>query len=113
MSIQHVLVVDDDPLSREFLIEALHAQGLRTTEATSGEQGLKCARDSTPDLVLTDLRMPGTDGMQLVDHVLEIVGIAVGPLRRPLGGGVVSHREGAGKFSDGIEQHRDRSEITL
>ncbi len=69
MPIQHVLVVDDDPLSREFLVEALRSLGLRASQAESGEQGLRRALELSPDLVLTDLRMPGTDGMALVEKL--------------------------------------------
>ncbi|HVS18484.1 MAG TPA: sigma-54 dependent transcriptional regulator [Planctomycetota bacterium] len=69
MSIHHVLVVDDDALSREFLVEAVRALGLRVSEAASGEEGLARARELAPDLVLTDLRMPGMDGQALVERL--------------------------------------------
>jgi DNA-binding NtrC family response regulator len=71
MPIQHVLVVDDDPLSREFLVEAVRALGLRASEASSGEEGLRRASEQAPDLVLTDLRMPGMDGLSLVERLNE------------------------------------------
>jgi DNA-binding NtrC family response regulator len=71
MPIQHVLVVDDDPLSREFLVEAVRALGLRASEAASGEEGLRRAAEQAPDLVLTDLRMPGLDGLSLVERLSE------------------------------------------
>ncbi len=67
MSIQHVLVVDDDRLSRQFLVEAVRSLGFAVTQAESGEAGLELARSSAPDLVLTDLRMPGTDGLALAE----------------------------------------------
>jgi DNA-binding NtrC family response regulator len=71
MPIQHVLVVDDDALSREFLVEAVRSMGLRASEATSGEEGLRRAGEAAPDLVLTDLRMPGLDGLGLVERLAE------------------------------------------
>ncbi len=78
MSIQHVLVVDDDPLSREFLVEALRTLGLRASQAEGGEQGLRRALEMSPDLVLTDLRMPGTDGMALVEKLAaQVPGLPV------------------------------------
>ena len=67
MSIQHVLVVDDDRLSRQFLVEAVRSLGYTVTQAESGDAGLEQARTTSPDLVLTDLRMPGTDGLALVE----------------------------------------------
>ena len=67
MSIQHVLVVDDDRLSRQFLVEAVRSLGYTVTQAESGAAGLEQARTTSPDLVLTDLRMPGTDGLALAE----------------------------------------------
>src|SRR6187402_2941474 len=76
MSIHHVLVVDDDALSREFLVEAVRSLGLRASEAKSGEEGLSRARELSPDLVLTDLRMPGMDGQALVERLAaELAGM--------------------------------------
>ncbi len=66
MPIQRVLVVDDDPLSREFLLEAVTTLGYDAEEASSAAQALELVRDLRPDLVLSDLRMPGMDGVELV-----------------------------------------------
>ena len=69
MPIQHVLVVDDDPLSREFLVEAVAALGLRASQAADVENGHRLALEDCPDLVLTDLRMPGPDGIALTEAI--------------------------------------------
>jgi DNA-binding NtrC family response regulator len=66
MTIRHILVVDDDALSREFLVEAIASLGYMASAAVDGEQGLAQAQATAPDLVLTDLRMPGVDGLSLV-----------------------------------------------
>src|SRR5688500_3234361 len=66
MPIQHILVVDDDQLSRTFLVEAVQALGYRATPARDGDEGFALAQSAHPDLVLTDLRMPGMDGAALV-----------------------------------------------
>ncbi len=66
MSIQRVLVVDDDSFSREFLTEASKALGFHTECCTSGEEALHRLRKQGVDLVLTDLRMPGISGVDLV-----------------------------------------------
>jgi DNA-binding NtrC family response regulator len=66
MSIQSIMIVDDDKLSREFLIEAVTQLGYKAIEAKSGAEALDKARQSTPDLMITDLRMPGMDGIELV-----------------------------------------------
>jgi DNA-binding NtrC family response regulator len=69
MSIQRILVVDDDTLSREFLVEAITALGYQPIEAKNGNEALERTKSSQPDLVLTDLRMPGVDGMELVKNL--------------------------------------------
>src|SRR5687768_15849996 len=71
MPIQHILVVDDDQLSRAFLVEAVQAAGYRATAARDGDEGFALAQSTHPDLVVTDLRMPGTDGLALVRKLHE------------------------------------------
>jgi DNA-binding NtrC family response regulator len=66
MSIQRIMVVDDDTLSREFLVEAIAQLGYQPIAAKSGNDALEQAKKELPDLVLTDLRMPGIDGLELV-----------------------------------------------
>ena len=66
MSIQRVLVADDDSLSREFLSEACRSFGLQVEAVSSGEQAVERLRRSGIDLVLTDMRMPGISGIELV-----------------------------------------------
>jgi DNA-binding NtrC family response regulator len=66
MAIHRVLIVDDDSLSREFLTEAIRALGHHAESAPSGEQALERVRKAEWDLVLTDLRMPGMSGVELV-----------------------------------------------
>ncbi len=71
MSIQRILVVDDDELSREFLMEAVAALGYQPIEAKNGEEAIDRAASIGPDLVLTDLRMPGIDGVELVGRLRQ------------------------------------------
>jgi DNA-binding NtrC family response regulator len=78
MSIQQILVVDDDKLSREFLTEAVKGLGFQVSVATSGDEGFERAKSAPPDLVLTDLRMPGMDGLALVERLVkELPGLPV------------------------------------
>ena len=60
------LVIDDDPLSREFLVEALETSGYRVVQAPDGEEGMQHLRSRDLDLVITDLRLPGMDGIEVV-----------------------------------------------
>lgn len=71
MALQSILVVDDDSLSREFLVEACRSLGYRTHEACDGMQALEVVAKTQPDVVLTDMRMPKMDGTQLVEALHE------------------------------------------
>ena len=72
MSIQRILVVDDDALSREFLVEAVAALGYQPIEAANGVDALARIASESPDLLITDLRMPGMTGIELVQKVQSI-----------------------------------------
>ncbi|NUP09868.1 MAG: sigma-54-dependent Fis family transcriptional regulator [Polyangiaceae bacterium] len=61
-----VLVVDDEEGVRSFLAESLEREGHDVTQAPDVAEALRLAREEPFDVVLTDLRMPGTDGMTLV-----------------------------------------------
>jgi len=69
MSIQRVLIVDDDSFSREFLTEAVKALGYQAESCTTGEQALERLRRGGMDMVFTDLRMPGMSGVELVQKM--------------------------------------------
>jgi DNA-binding NtrC family response regulator len=64
-----VLVVDDEPLQREILKTILDGEGYETYTASSGEEALKIAKKFQADVILTDLRMEGMDGIELIDSV--------------------------------------------
>ncbi|MDQ7727555.1 ATP-binding protein [Halomonas sp. SpR8] len=59
-----LLIVDDNAPNRELLKSMLENPALDITSVESGYQALEFARDSTADMVLMDIRMPGMDGMQ-------------------------------------------------
>jgi CheY-like chemotaxis protein len=61
-----ILFVDDDPMTLETLRRSVELFGHQAIQATSGAQALKIASEQTPDLVLTDLRLPDMDGLNLV-----------------------------------------------
>jgi DNA-binding NtrC family response regulator len=64
-----VLVVDDDQLVNEFLVETLHRAGYDCDSALSGEEGLEKFRARHFDIVFTDLKMPGMDGIAFLERV--------------------------------------------
>ena len=57
-----VLVVDDDPISRDLIQRALSRQGLHIELAGDGEQALRLAKQLRPDAITLDVIMPGMDG---------------------------------------------------
>jgi DNA-binding response OmpR family regulator len=66
-----VLIIDDDPEMLDALAVGFRFRWPTGTilTATSGERGLELFREQRPDLVVTDLTMPGTDGFQVVREI--------------------------------------------
>src|SRR5262245_42934312 len=60
-----ILVVEDDPETRQFYYDALERGGFRVEQAHNGHQALEKALKSAPDLILTDIAVPGLDGIEL------------------------------------------------
>ena len=57
-----ILVADDDKNTLTSLEEGLTGEGFKVLSAASGTEGLELVRTSSPDLILTDLMMPGISG---------------------------------------------------
>jgi FixJ family two-component response regulator len=68
----HILVIDDDIELKNVVVEALVSQGYEATGFTSGAKALATLRRQTFDVMLTDLLMPGIDGVTLVEESLKI-----------------------------------------
>ena len=66
-----VLVVDDEKLIRWTLQQSLERDGYKVLEADNGEDALRLVRDEAPDLMLLDLRLPGIDGMAVLERTRE------------------------------------------
>src|ERR1700687_3805264 len=67
--IAQVLLVDDDPAVGKALTELLGQAGLKAQHVGSASQALEALREKPFDAVVTDLKMPGMDGMQLLRQV--------------------------------------------
>lgn len=63
---RRILLIDDDELLRAAIGELLESNGYTVTSAGSGDAGLAMFRTVRPDLVITDLSMPGPDGIDIV-----------------------------------------------
>jgi two-component system NtrC family response regulator len=67
-----ILVVDDSPAQREMLAGFLRDLGSEVLEAEDGTRALEKTRRHNPDVVITDLRMPGIDGHRLLKEIAEL-----------------------------------------
>lgn len=80
-----ILLIDDDEEHRVLARRILEGVGYQVEEATDGAQGLKSFRKRRPDVVLTDINMPGLDGHEVIS-ALRASKIAV-PVIAISGGG--------------------------
>lgn len=67
-----ILVIDDDTSLRRVIEYNLQEAGYEVALAASGEDGLRLFAEVTPALVITDMKMPGMDGMQLLKGVKKL-----------------------------------------
>jgi DNA-binding NtrC family response regulator len=61
----HILIADDDEVSCQLFAETLEAEGFQVEQAISGDAALSRLREETPDLLIVDVRMPGTSGLDV------------------------------------------------
>ncbi|WP_394558351.1 chemotaxis protein CheB [Aquipseudomonas alcaligenes] len=66
-----VLVVDDSPVTRMLLRAVLEGEGFEVREAGSGDEALQVLAGFTPDIVTMDVHMPGMDGYETTERILE------------------------------------------
>ena len=67
----NVWIIDDDRSIRWVLERALQQEGITVTAFETGDKALAALEKSKPDAVITDVRMPGTDGMKLLNIMVE------------------------------------------
>jgi CheY-like chemotaxis protein len=68
---RRILIVDDDPLLRQFLTEVIANAGYEPVTAASGEEALVMVQKGEPDLALLDITMPGMSGLELAGRLKE------------------------------------------
>jgi DNA-binding response OmpR family regulator len=66
-----VLVIDDEPPIRLLCRVNLEAEGMEVLEASDGPTGLEMARNDEPDVILLDVMMPGLDGWQVAEELID------------------------------------------
>jgi two-component system response regulator ResD len=60
-----ILVVDDEPIVRDVVVRYLRRDGYRTREAATGDEAREILEAEMPELVVLDVMLPGTDGLEL------------------------------------------------
>ncbi len=68
----NILVVDDEPVARQSLTDILKLEGYNVTPASNGQAAVEHVRTHPMDLMIVDLRMPGMDGLEVVQVVNQI-----------------------------------------
>ncbi|MCM8774102.1 MAG: sigma-54 dependent transcriptional regulator, partial [Candidatus Omnitrophica bacterium] len=72
MGNKHILIADDEPLTRKSLYELLRFEGYNVSLANDGEEALQMVKSAPLDLIIADLKMPKVDGLELLKRVKEI-----------------------------------------
>ena len=65
----HILIIDDEPLVRLLIKKDLEKQGYHIETASDGEEGWDKILEIQPELVITDLNMPGLYGLELLERI--------------------------------------------
>src|SRR5215467_8647617 len=66
-----IVIIDDNPGSLELLSSALAQPELEVLLASDPEEGLDLVRSRHPQIVITDLVMPGLSGMEVLERIME------------------------------------------
>ena len=67
-----ILVIDDEPLMREFIEEAMTRAGYRVVSSGNGVEGVEFIKNQPFDLIITDLKMSPVDGMEVLGETVKI-----------------------------------------
>jgi twitching motility two-component system response regulator PilH len=69
MPVKKILVVDDSPTDRQYMLETLAKRGYQVVTAENGEDAIVKAKAELPDLILMDVVMPGLNGYQATRQI--------------------------------------------
>jgi two-component system cell cycle response regulator DivK len=64
-----ILIVEDNEKNMKLARDVLQSKGYATLEAITGEEGVRMAKERTPDLVLMDIQLPGISGMEALKQL--------------------------------------------
>lgn len=71
MDKKKILVIEDEKAIADILVFNLQREGYDTLVAYDGTEGLRCALQEAPDLILLDVMLPGMDGFEVLGHIRE------------------------------------------
>ncbi len=77
---QKILVIEDDDIMRELMRMTLEQNGYEVATAEDGVRGYDAALFLKPDLIVTDIRMPGADGIHVVRRVRDTTSLERTPI---------------------------------
>jgi two-component system cell cycle response regulator DivK len=69
MTLTRILLVEDNLKNLKLVRDVLRHAGFDVVEATTGEDGVRMARELRPDLILMDLQLPGIDGAEALRRI--------------------------------------------
>ncbi len=67
-----ILVIDDEEMIRKLFKRCLETKGYEVTCCKNGDKGIEAFREDPSDLVITDLSMPGKDGVTVIQEIKQI-----------------------------------------
>jgi CheY-like chemotaxis protein len=67
------LLVDDEPLLRDTLVQIFEGEGYRAVSAAEGNSAIRLTEQLHPDVVICDVLMPGTNGIETAKQIREIL----------------------------------------
>jgi two-component system cell cycle response regulator DivK len=79
MTARRILVVEDNPRNLKLVRDVLQFSGYEVVEASTGEDSVRLADETLPDLILMDLQLPGIDGAEALQRIRARCGRSGGP----------------------------------
>lgn len=93
MAAARILVIEDDPASRDLIAYLLGAFGYAVSTAADGPAGLAALRATVPDLVICDIHLPGLDGRALAERARAEAALRAIPLIAVTASAMVGDRQ--------------------